>query len=256
FAPARARDSSGFKQDYFAELARLEAGNFWFRARNRLIIWALCCYFPAASRFFEIGCGTGFVLSGIKQALPNMALWGSEISCVGLKFASSRLQGAMLLQMDARQIPFENEFDVIGAFDVLEHIEEDEAVLRQLHQALVPGGGVILTVPQHRFLWSRQDEYACHVRRYSRRELVAKVMRAGFLVEKAVSFMSLLLPLMMASRLRKSIPAADFDPLSELRFGRLTNAALERIMNLELLFIRLGLPMPAGGSLLVVAKKV
>jgi SAM-dependent methyltransferase len=59
---------------------------------------------------------------------------------------------AVLFQMDARKIPFESEFDVIGAFDVLEHIEEDEKALAQIFHAVLPGGGLILTVPQHRFL--------------------------------------------------------------------------------------------------------
>ena len=256
FAPALAKEGCGFRQDYFAKLAGLEAGNFWFAARNRIIIWALRRYFPEAANFFEIGCGTGFVLSGIRQALPDLELCGSEIFSAGLMFASSRLQGVKLFQMDARRIPFENEFDVIGAFDVLEHIKEDEDVLCQMHRAVATGGGVILTVPQHRFLWSRQDEYACHVRRYSRAELAAKVTRAGFRLEKAVSFMSLLLPLMMASRLYKKIFHTDFDPMSELRLGRPANAVFKQIMNLEAAFIKSGLSMPLGGSLLVVARKV
>ena len=65
--------------------------------------------------------------------------------------------------MDARRIPFEDEFDVIGAFDVLEHIKEDEQVLVQMHRAVKSGGGIMLTVPQHMFLWSEQDVQAHHV---------------------------------------------------------------------------------------------
>ena len=77
--------------------------------------------------------------------------------------------------MDARRIPYEAEFDVIGAFDVIEHIYEDAAVLQQMHRAVRPGGGIIVTVPQHRFLWSKQDEFSCHFRRYTRGELMSKV---------------------------------------------------------------------------------
>ena len=79
--------------------------------------------------------------------------------------------------MDARRIPFEREFDVVGAFDVLEHIVEDEDVLGQMFKATRPGGGLLVTVPQHPFLWSASDEHAMHQRRYSRAELRRKVER-------------------------------------------------------------------------------
>jgi hypothetical protein len=63
---------NGFKPEYFAKLARFEEGNFWFRARNRLIQWALGNHFPDARSFFEVGCGTGFVLKGVRERLPTV----------------------------------------------------------------------------------------------------------------------------------------------------------------------------------------
>ncbi len=152
FAPELAEDSEGFEADYFPTLANLEAGNFWFRSRNRLLIWALRQYFPNATSFMEIGCGTGFVLSGIREAFPDLTVSGSEIFSAGLGFAEERLPGVELFQMDARRIPFRSEFDVIGAFDVLEHVKEDEEVLSQMYQATRQGGGILITVPHHPFL--------------------------------------------------------------------------------------------------------
>lgn len=255
FAPELARENTGFQAQYFRELASLEARNFWFRTRNRLISWALQKYFPDARTFLEIGCGTGFVLSGLAKSIPSIRLSGSEIFSDGLGFAASRLANAELFQMDARRIPFQSEFDAIGAFDVLEHIQEDEAVLSQMHRATVKGGGIVLTVPQHAFLWSRQDDYACHVRRYEAQDLKDKVVRAGFKVEKTTSFVSLLLPLMYLSRRRKRKTVGEFDPLSELRIGGLANALLEAVLDIERIFIRLGGSFPMGGSLLLIARK-
>jgi SAM-dependent methyltransferase len=254
FAPELSSDE-GFKDAYFHELIELEARNFWFRARNRLILWALKSYFSGAKTFLEIGCGTGFVLSGVATANPSLGLSGSEISVAGLTYASRRIPSADFFQMDARAIPFVDEFDVIGAFDVLEHIEKDEVVLDQMYRAIRPGGGTLLTVPQHNFLWSRMDEHACHVRRYTAKDLAAKVHAAGFRVERMTSFVALLLPLMLASRTLQ--PAADeaYEPLAELRIGRLTNILLEKVMSIERLAIRAGLSFPAGGSLLLVARK-
>lgn len=253
-APALTQGDSGFKDKYFEELAELEGRNFWFRSRNALILMVLRKHFPGMSRLLEIGCGTGYVLAGIEQAFPAARLAGSEIFSSALAFAARRLARAELFQMDARHIPFEDEFDVIGAFDVIEHIEEDERVLGGIYKALRAGGGVILTVPQHPFLWSRQDEQACHVRRYTRRELETRLVGAGFEIMYAASFVSLLLPLMMASRLKKNIDRTP-DALDELRLHPILNATLEQVMKLERAMTRAGLALPFGGSLLMVARK-
>src|SRR5690242_10178465 len=93
FSPDLAVSGSGFKAEHFARLAQLEASNFWFRSRNRLLIWALCRYFPDAASLFEIGCGTGFVLAGLRAAFPALKLSGSEIFSEGLAYAEGRLPG-------------------------------------------------------------------------------------------------------------------------------------------------------------------
>ena len=254
-APAYAHEGGGFKAEYFETLARLEATNFWFRARNELILWALRTYKPDAANFLEVGCGTGFVLSGIVQAHPEMALSGSEIFLAGLAHAASRVPTAHFMQMDARRVPFKDEFDAIGAFDVLEHIEEDEAVLAQLQQALKPAGVLLLTVPQHPWLWSASDDYAHHVRRYTATELEKKILGAGLEVIRSTSFVSTLLPAMMLSRQLQKRSSRDFDPTSEYNISPFVNRSFEGLLRLELLGIRLGLNYPAGGSRLVVARR-
>src|SRR3954454_16122999 len=191
-----AKDTSdgGFKPEYFPRLAAIEQAHFWFRVRNELIQWALGNYFPDAKSFFEVGCGTGFVLAGIREIFPALQLVGSDIFTDGLAFAKARLPGVHLYQMDARSIPFEGEFDVVGAFDVLEHLVEDNMALAQMFNAARPGGGLLVTVPQQRYLWSASDRFAMHQRRYNRAELRAKVRSVGFEIERITSFNSLLLP--------------------------------------------------------------
>jgi len=255
FAPDLARSNDGFSAGYFGQLQALEARHFWFRARNRLLQWTFASCFPGAGSFLEIGCGTGFVLTGMRDRFPSIRLAGSEIFTGGLHVARQRLPGITLFQMDARQLPFDSEFDVIGAFDVLEHIEEDERVLSEMFRSCRPGGGVMLTVPQHQFLWSRVDEYAHHKRRYSRRELLDKVERAGFRTMLVTSFVSTLLPLMLLSRWKRNRAAAEFDPLAEYRIGPLVNSALEGVLAGERFLITMGVSFPVGGSLLVAARK-
>jgi SAM-dependent methyltransferase len=157
--------------------------------------------------------------------------------------------------MDARRIPFVSEFDAIGAFDVLEHVPEDSVALAQMFRALKPGGKVLITVPQHAWLWSTADDYAHHRRRYTRSELRTKLEAAGFRIAIVTSFVTLLLPVLLASRLRQRGPVEDFDPITELRMGRGLDRTLETFMNAERWLIRRSVRFPVGGSLLTVAEK-
>ncbi len=254
WAPDLAFSGEGFKPEYFADLARLEAGNFWFRARNEIITWAIRHHTGTPSSVLEVGCGTGFVLSGMSDAFPQARFVGSELFSAGLAFAARRVPQATFVQMDARAIPYEDEFDVVGAFDVVEHIAQDELVLANLRRAVRPGGLVVLTVPQHPWLWSAADEYAHHVRRYSARELHAKVQAAGLEIVRSTSFVTLPMPLMLASRLARR-DVDKFDPRAELAIPGPLNKALEAMLSLERVAIRSGLDLPAGGSRLVVARR-
>lgn len=246
----------GFKTHYFKELAELEAGNFWFRARNKLILWALHRYSPEMKYFLEIGCGTGFVISAISERLPDAMLSGSEYFEDGLLYARQRVPGAKFTQMDARHIPYESELNAIGAFDVLEHIVEDEVVLQQIYKALKPGGTVFITVPQHRWLWSAVDEYACHVRRYDAKELHQKVCSAGLEIMRSTSFVSTLLPAMYLSRLlQRNQMDVSMDAMAELRINPILNKLFEWLLDFELAMIRVGVALPVGGSRLLVARK-
>ena len=246
----------GFKSHYFKELAELEAGNFWFRARNKIILWTLHKYSPELNSFLEIGCGTGFVISAISKQFPEARLLGSEYLEEGLVYARQRLPSAEFTQMDARQISYQSELDAIGAFDVLEHIEEDRVVLQQIFKALKPDGLMFITVPQHRWLWSTVDVYACHVRRYSAVDLHEKVHKAGFEIILSTSFVSTLLPAMYLSRLlKRNKMNASMDAMAELRINPILNKLFEWLLNFELRLICMGVTLPVGGSRLVVARK-
>jgi ubiquinone/menaquinone biosynthesis C-methylase UbiE len=255
FAPDLARQNDGFPLDSFEGLARLEAKSFWFRARNSMVLWALHKYFPRFQSLLEVGCGTGFVLQGITRAFPDARIVGSEIYTSGLAFARQRLPNVELVQIDARKLPYEAEFEVLAAFDVIEHIFEDELVLQNFHRAIKPGGGCVITVPQHKWLWSPVDKVACHQRRYIAAELHTKVEAAGFRIVRSTSFVSLLLPLMLASRLAAR-SSAQTDGSEGLALNPALDRALSAIMRIEFLLIKLGVSLPIGGSRLVVLQRL
>jgi len=254
FAPELAAGNADYDPKHFEVLVNFEDGSFWFAARNRLILWALSRFFPETRSLMEIGVGTGFVMRALLGALPDARLRASDAYVEGLRFAAQRLGDAVeLLQMDARQIPFREEFDVICLFDVLEHIQDDEAVLKELRLALKPGGGLIITVPQHMFLWGPFDEAGYHKRRYAIHELEDKAKAAGFEVVFKTSFVSLLLPVLYLSRLR-SRRAGKYELSDEQDIHPMVDQCLRWILAAEFGLIRWGLRFPAGGSQLLVAR--
>jgi SAM-dependent methyltransferase len=254
FAPELADSNEGFDVGAFERLAQEEPTSFWFRSRNRLIIQLLTKHFAQARSVLEVGCGTGFVLSGISEARPELEVVGSELHPEGLAFAQRRLPKADLYQMDARHIPFQSEFDVVLALDVIEHIEDDEAVIAEMFKAARPGGGAIVSVPQHPRLWSANDDFSHHKRRYTRSELRSKLRNAGFEVRRLTSFVSLLLPLMAVSRARQR-SLKTFDPTTEYRAPRAVDRMFEGILETERWVIGTGASLPVGGSLFAVATK-
>lgn len=254
FLPEPAPEDA-FPAAVFAALADAEPRSFWFTARNRLIVWALREYFPQAGSLLELGCGTGFVLSALRSARPRMRLVGGELYPDALDIARARVPDAEIVLLDGRTMHYEATFDVVSAFDVLEHIDDDELVLRRLFAAARPGSGVMVTVPQHPWLWSQADEFARHRRRYRRSQLVGRLRRAGFHLVRVTSFVSLLLPAMAAARVWHRRPDTGYDPVAALTPPPRINVVLERAMALELAAIRRGVDFPAGGSLLAVGRR-
>jgi len=258
FAPALAEAEQTYPAEAFARLVQLEANSFWFRSRNRIIVRMFDRYLrqPARPRVLEIGCGTGFVLSAL-QARGRFDLVGAEQHVAGLLWARRRLPEVEFVQLDARRLPYEKEFDAIGAFDVIEHIPEDEAMMASVHRALRPNGLFIVTVPQHAWLWSAADEQAHHQRRYSRAELRAKLERNGFKVRFCSSFVFTLLPLMyLARRRRKPTGKADTLECTELSLPVALDRVMELGMRLDEWLVAAGISLPVGGSLLMVAQHV
>ena len=255
FAPELAVDNTDYDPKHFSVLMTLEDNSFWFQARNRLILWGLSRFFSDTRSLLEIGVGTGFVMRELRRTLPEASLWASDIHIEGLQFAAERLAHSVdLLQVDARRIPFRSEFDVVCLFDVLEHIQDDEAVLKEVSLALKPGGGLLLTVPQHMFLWGPFDEAGFHKRRYGIHELERKVRSAGFDVLLKTSFVSFLLPVLYASRLR-SRWRGRYDLMDEQDIHPAVDRVFRGLLSAERRLIQAGIRFPLGGSQLLVARR-
>ena len=142
---------------------------------------------------------------------------------------------------------------MVGAFDVLEHIDDDEEALARMLRAARPGGGVLVLVPQHPWLWSEHDEAVEHRRRYTRKELTSKAERAGIDIVEVTSFVTSLLPAMAVSRAIDRVRKKT-DPVANLEPGPL-NRVFEVALDGERKLIERGVSLPFGGSLMLVGRK-
>jgi SAM-dependent methyltransferase len=253
---------------HFAPLFAAEDRHFWFRARNRVIarlVRQTVKNWPPGYRVLEAGCGTGNVLRVLDRVCRNGRVVGMDLFSEGLQYAQRRTK-APLVQSDMHRTPFAVRFDMVGLFDVLEHLPDDRRVLSDLHALLRPGGVLMMTVPAHAALWSYFDEAACHCRRYSMGELESKLREVGFTVEYSTQFMSVLFPLVWGGRRaaallnRKRSPetaAQKHNEMSqqELRIVPFFNELITALLRQEERFIASRHRLPCGTSLLAIARK-
>ncbi len=235
------------------ELVAAEAWHFWFRARRQLVLWALGRYFPSCRSVIDVGCGTGFVVQELQRTSPHLRVVGCDILHEAVLAARRRQQNLPVFQADVLRLSVRRQFDVIAALDVIEHLDDDEGALSEMFRTLQNGGGLIVTVPQHQWLWSQIDEFSHHRRRYDRAGLVGKLQAAGFDVLHCTSFFLSTLPLMMLGRISRRAGACD--PAAELRISRAANALAGALLRPEWLFLRAGVSLPIGGSLMAIARR-
>jgi len=250
----------------FAELYAAEDRHFWFRNRNRVIgnvVAGLTAGRAPGYRVLEVGCGNGNVLRVLEDVCKGAEVIGSELHEEGLARARDRVK-CRLQTADIYDLPFREPFDLIGMFDVLEHLPDDRRALENLRDAMTPDGSIVLTVPAHMKLWSYVDEVAGHFRRYSPTTLRAALEGAGLKVQRLSQFMMPLVPLMWAGRrvaewkkrlgLTGTASAKD-RALTEFRVSPALNAVMTFLLRGEhpVLARRRGLPV--GTSLLAVATK-
>ena len=262
YAPALAFQNEDFPFESFEKLYSVESKNFWFVSRNKVIKFLVKKFVGTGDwekkKFLEIGCGTAFVLKGLSD-LPFLQLSGAEIYLQGLKYARLRLPEVNFIQLDATDLPFKEQFEAMGAFDVLEHIESDELVMRNVYDALKKGGYFFLSVPQYMWMWSRTDDYACHKRRYTRKELLSKLRITGFDVKYVTSFVFALFPFMILSRFfskgQRNASTTQGNNAPELELNRVLNSIFMAVMKVDELLIKMQMSLPFGGSLIVVARK-
>lgn len=250
----------------YATLFPIEDRHFWFRARNRtisVVVGRTIAPMQDGYRVLEIGCGTGNTMRVLESVSQRGLVVGMDRLVEGLQYARLRT-GCALVQGDMRRLPFGVGFDLIGLFDVLEHLPDDVEALQSVFDNLVPGGALVLTVPAHMSLWSYHDDIAHHCRRYSIHGLESKLVDIGYLIEYSTYYMATIFPLVWFVRrvfARKRLDTIDATSdengsgARELRIVPVINRFLAYLLDRETRLIEHRRKLPFGTSIVAVARK-
>lgn len=237
----------------YERMYALEDHYWWFVSRRALIIDRLQkAALPQHSVILDVGCGTGANAMAL-QTLGRVI--GADISSIALQL--SRRRGlSHLLQCPAQQLPLRAErVDVVVATDLLEHLPDDGAALREFHRVLRPGGVAVITVPAFRMLWGRHDVALMHHRRYRLQELHERAVSAGFRVEWSSYVVALLFPAAALARLCARRLLDGHAPVAQIpRIPRWMNRMLIGIQRLETAWLH-RVRLPFGVSVVMVLRR-
>jgi SAM-dependent methyltransferase len=233
----------------YDQMAELDERHWWYRARREVLAALIRRRVrpPKDAKILEIGCGTGHNLAMLGEFGHVDAL---EVDAGARAIAEQRLGRPVLnAPLPGLSGVAERHYDMIGAFDVIEHIADDAAAVASIAKRLKPGGKLVVAVPAHQWMWSAHDTVNHHQRRYSKRSLKRLITASPLKLEAVGYFNSLLFPLAVAQRLASRLSGQDDSNLTLP--PRPLNYALERGFAAERLLIG-RVPLPPGLSLFAI----
>jgi SAM-dependent methyltransferase len=256
---AKTDEFISFPDDGLSGLVTFEDNSFWFKQRNNILIHLAKTWCPD-SVFFDIGGGNGYVSRGLVEAGITTVL--VEPGQAGCENAVKRNIPTVVCATLQSAGPVDNVIPNAGAFDVIEHIEDDLAFCKSIYNALAPGGIFMGTVPAYNWLWSAEDIQAGHFRRHTRRSITKVLHSAGFKVKYSSYFFSaLILPIFLFrsitslfGTIRKKPSKNEHAQDHSEKPGILGNL-LNKSFNWEFNKIRQGKILHLGTSIVFVAQK-
>ena len=198
-------------------MAQLENEHWWYRARRTILEQAVDRFVGDTARALTVGVGAMREAEMLAKRTRLVAIDRAPINPDCTEFS-------LPTQADALALPFaDHAFDAVFIFDVLEHIDGDDLVLKEIHRVLTPEGRLLITVPAFMFLYGRQDVVSEHKRRYRRGPLARLLEETGFDVEYASYFNTVLFPPIADAASPQNLPRKKRRPWSKrLRYATST----------------------------------
>jgi SAM-dependent methyltransferase len=220
---------------------------WWYRARAELLESVLGPYLRSPRRILDVGSADG----------PSVGWMAGDYPRFTLDLHPDGLNPGEGVCGSATALPFGDEvFDVVAAFDVVEHCEDDARAVGELTRVLAPGGRLLLSVPAYQWAWSDHDQRAGHYRRYTRPQLVELVEGAGLVVDRASYAFASVFPMFVAERGIRRLRRGHADP-AEQRLPSVPPAVDRVLMRLSRVDRRLlrSRDLPFGSSVFLAAVK-
>lgn len=238
--------------DYYSRMADIQTRHWWYEGRRQILASVISRLdLPASARVLEAGCGTGANIAILQQ-------FGAVEAFEPFEFA--RNYAADLTGLNIKDgalpapIPFDQSFDLVCAFDVIEHIDDDTGSVKALCDITKDNGHAVFTVPAYQFMWSNHDEINHHKRRYTKPQLEQVLRDAGYEVEFISYYNMFLFPLAVAVRLGKKLFGLADKPDEEMPRSEFVNQTLLEMFTWEKTLLK-HISLPFGLSLIAVCRK-
>ena len=244
------------QQHTYAIMNRVEDSHWWFVGRRAILEEFLrqIIQNPKSKiqnpKILDVGCGTGANLEMLEKF---GAAEGVDVSDDALEFC--KLKGLKAHKGLAESLPFaDGSFDVVTALDVVEHLDDDVAGLKEMHRVLKSGGKTLIFVPAFMWLWGVQDDISNHRIRYTKRQITERLEKAGFEIERATYANWTFFAPILAGRTLMKITGIKPESENNVNVSAL-NGIFGKIFSSEKLWLR-NFDFPFGVSIVIVAKKV
>jgi SAM-dependent methyltransferase len=236
----------------YAAIYEIEERLWWYKGRRRICFGLLDRTLGRTGNLeiLDVGCGTGYNLHLLERYGRAQ---GVDMAAEALEFC--RLRGVKKVTLhQSGELPFPDEaFDLVTAFDVIEHIDDDRGALGDFARVLRPGGWLLLYTPALPWLYNEHDRIVHHKRRYLKSELAEKLQQAGYRLHHLAYANLLVLPLVLLARALARLGPPGRHREMELP-NPLVNAAVNALCYLEEPLVQRGL-LPTGMSLVALARK-
>lgn len=241
------------EQHTYAIMNRVEDSHWWFVGRRAILEEFMRLIASQISRsnlrILDVGCGTGANLEML-AGFGNSE--GVDVSDEALEFC--RAKGLKVHKGLAEKLPFEDQsFDVVTALDVVEHLDDDVAGLKEMARVLKDDGRTLIFVPAFMWLWGVQDDISNHRIRYTKQQIVERLSKAGFTVERATfANWTFFTPILIGRFLMKM---TGLKPESENNVNvSALNGIFGKIFSAERLWLK-RFDFPIGVSIVITARK-
>lgn len=245
--------------EYYQEYYTLERTNWWFLARKQILRDQIARLFPGATklRILNVGAALGASTIMLQEFGEVESIEYNKDCC---DFVNQSL-GLNFIQGSITELPFkDNEFDLVCAFDVVEHVQEDRLAISELHRVCKRGGYTFTSVPTFKFLWSEHDVINEHVRRYTMKTYlplfdpaVAKIYFKSYF--NFFLFPPIALFRVVSSLLKRNKKKSEVKSDNSKVTNTFVSGMLYRIFKSETGFLRKGWTLPVGVSLMVITQK-